>query len=348
MGQQRVGVGPLRKGTAVAIAAGVGGVLVLVLLLRVLSGVLVDYWWFDSLGYGSVYRRILLAKVLLWLIGFAAAFAGAASGFMIARRYSSPVVWVEHQLGRMSIPLVSAHRLVWALCWAGAVVAGLIGGGALAGLWHRVLLFLNRVPFGVADPVFGNDVGFYVFAYPLAVLLRRMLLALVWVSFAGAVAWYAASGAFVGARAALFPPRAFSHLSKTVGIAFVVVAAGHFLDRYALLYSTAGVSFGAGYTDLHARLPAHWLMVAVSLGVAGLLFWAGSPRRVKGVLIGLGVWLGCMVVAEGLLPALVQSLRVTPNESRLEEPYIRRTIESTLRAYKLDALEEREYPSSRT
>ena len=334
----------MKRRHAVAIAAVAAAAAALIMLLRVLPGLLVDYWWFDALRQAGVFRRVLVAKVLLWVVGFGVAGGGCASGFLIARRISGPMLWAEQRWGGFQVPLVAAHRLIYGLCWAGAAAVGLAGGAALASSWHRVLLFLNRVPFGVADPIFGNDVGFYVFVLPLLVILRRMLLALVWTSFAGAAAWYAATGVFAAANLSLVPGRVFAHLSRTIGAAFVLIAAGRFLGRYGLLYSRQGASFGAGYADLHARLPAQWLMIVVSLAVAAAFFRAASPAKVRSLLVSLGVWMGCMVVADGLAPSLLQALVVTPNELRLEEPYIQNTIDATLRAYGLDAVEEVEYP----
>ena len=332
-----------RHRSVIAVVAAVGGVLIAMVALRILAAVLVDYWWFDSLGCGSVYGRILLARVVLWCVGFAASFGAAASGFLIARRIARSSDRGRPQWGRRASPFAPLQQMAWPLCWAGAAFAGVVGGSMLSLMWHRVLLFLYRMPFDVADPIFGKDIGFFVLVYPLAVLLRRMLLALVWVSLAGAAAWHTASGAFLGGRDGL-PAGVFSHLSRTLGVAFLLVAAGHLLDRYGLLYSTAGAAFGAGYTDVHVRLPGHWLMAAAALVAAVLLLRARSVRDLRSVLIGLGAWLGCVVLAEGLLPPLVQSLRVTPNELRLEEPYIRHAIDFTRRAYALDAIEEIEYP----
>ena len=312
-------------------------------LARLLSGVLVEYWWFRSLGQGSVYTRILFTKVWLWWAGFAVAFCAPALGFLIARRSTGPVLVTNIRWGSFAFSLAGARRMVGALFWAGAVVVGLAGGSAAVALWRRVLLFLHRTPFGVTDPIFQNDIGFYVFTVPLLGYLRGMLVVLVWVSLVVAALYYVVSGVLAVGQLAVLPQRALSHLNKTVAVIFLLAAAGFFLERYELLYSTAGVTYGAGYADVHVRLPACWMMLAASVGLAVALFRANSPARTRGVLIALGVWAGLWLLSRALCPALIQAVRVTPNELQLEEPYIARSIAHTLAAYKLDGIREVQY-----
>ena len=333
------------KRRSVIILVVVGCLLVLLSgLFRILCGVLVDYWWFGALGYAPVYTRILFTKIGLWWLGFAVAFGATACGFLLAQRVAGPRLLTDYQWRGVSLSLAAVRTLVNAVCWSGAVVVGLIGGSASVALWHRVLLFLNRVPFDSVDPIFGHNIGFYVFVFPLAVYVRGMLQVLAWVSLVAAALYYLATGTLVVGRTPLLPRRAFSHLSKTAGLIFVLVAAGYFLDRYALLYSTQGVSFGAGYTDVHARLPACWVMVAASLGVSLVFFAVGSAARLKLMAVSVAVWAGCLVLAQGLAPQFLQWARVGPNELRLEQPYIANTITQTRKAYKLDAVREVQYP----
>lgn len=332
------------KRRSVLIVAAICLAVLLFGLFRVLCGLLVEYWWFRSLGFESVFTRILFTKIWLWWLGFALAFGATAFGFVVARRVSGPALAPRQQWGQWSVPPTVARKVISALCWSGAVVVGLIGGSAAVPLWHHVLLFLNRVPFGTADPVFANDIGFYVFVYPLAVYVRGMLLALTCASLAAACFYYVVSGAFAVTRFALLPSRVFSHLSRTVGVVFLLVAVGYFLDRYSLLYSRSGVSYGAGYTDVYARLPACWLMVAASAVVAVVFLTIGSPRGLKVVLASVLAWLALMVLAGGMYPGLLRYFRVAPNELRLEEPYIKRTVAATLAAYKLDDVQTVQYP----
>jgi len=319
-------------------------VLLLFGALRAFSGVLVDYWWFGSVGYRSVYTRILLTKILLWAVGLGVGTAVAASGFLIARRISGPVSLPSRRLWGWGLSPMGAGRVVLALFWLGAVLVGLTTGSAATVLWHRTLLFLNRVPFGTADPLFGKDVGFYVFTFPMLALVRRALQVLVWASFMMGVLYYLVAGVFVAVRGGTFPGGAVSHLARTMGVIFLLMAAGYWLDRYELLYRTDGLVFGAGYVDVHARLPGYWVMLCASVAVAGILFTVRSVRQVGHVGTAVAVWVGCWVLALVAYPSFLQWFRVGPNQLAMETPYIKNNIEQTLRAYDLDRVRQVQYP----
>ena len=43
---------------------------------------------------------------------------------------------------------------------------GLLAGFAATPAWDLVLRVIYRTPFGIADPIFSRDIGFYVFTLP--------------------------------------------------------------------------------------------------------------------------------------------------------------------------------------
>lgn len=334
----------MKRRQAIIAAVAAAALLLLITLFGLLSGVLADYWWFSQLGYESVYTRILFTQVWLWLVGFAVGFCGIASGILIAQSRLGELPTVFRRVGQWTVRATDLRRYVVYALWGTAVLAGLVGGSLLSPLWHRVLLFLNRVPFEVSDPIFGNDVGFYVFTFPLLSFGRQALQVLLWLSLGTSVILYLVSGSLVEEGQMRFPQRGISHVNKMVGLIFVVMAAGYLLDRYGLLYSTEGATFGAGYTDVHARLPAYWIMCVISLGVAGIFFYARAAVRLKPLMIGIGVWLGCTVLFQGAYPAFLQRFRVRPNELQRESPYIKNMIDMTLAAYDLSDVETVRYP----
>ncbi len=334
----------MKKGLLRDILIFAGIVLVLIVGLRLVARILVDYWWFAELGYSAVYTRILWTKLWLWFVGFAVGFGGVVAGIVVARRRTGPVRASFVQWGNFRIRVPSLHRYMTYAAWAVAVLMGLGGGAAAATLWHRVLLFVNHQPFGVSDPLFGTDVGFYVFTYPLLLEVLPLLQGLAWVSLAVALLLYISAGAFGHERKLFVSRPAFLHLCKGVGVLLVLGAAGFFLKRYGLLYSETGAVFGAGYTDVTTRVLACWVMLVASLGAAAVFFTVRSPRHYKRLIMALAAWAGCAVVFFGILPPAVQWIRVEPNELELETPYIRNNIEMTRRAYGLDNIKEAQYP----
>ncbi len=334
----------MKRRDVIIIAVGVAVLVLIGVVTRLLSSVLVDYWWYGAVGHRSVYTRILLAKTVLWFIGFAAGFMGVASGILIARRRQGPMPVVFYRIGQWTVRGPSVRRYVQLGLWAVAVLVGLAGGAVGSALWRRALLFVCRAAFGTADPIFHNDVGFYVFTLPILDVAREALQVLVWLSLAASLAVYAGEGMFAQRRRGWFGPRAIGHVNKAVGVIFLLTAVGYYLDRYSLLFSSSGVAFGAGYTDVHARLPALYVMTAVSLAAAVLFFSARVPVQPRRLVTGVAIWFGCAILFQGIYPAFLQWYRVTPNQSDLESPYIANAVNGTLKAYDLDSVEQVSYP----
>jgi uncharacterized membrane protein (UPF0182 family) len=111
------------------------------------------------------------------------------------------------------------------------------------------------------------------------------------------------------------------------------------------VHSTRSVTYGAGYTDVHAQLPAQWILFGLALAAAALGVLSMVRRSLRPVLLGPGSWVVGAVVIGSLYPAFVQTFQVRPNELARQRPYIERNIEGTLRAYGLDQVQEELFPA---
>jgi hypothetical protein len=306
-----------------------------------------EYLWFDALGYSDRFWTRILAQA-------AAMAAGAA--------VSAGVVLL----------LGLAHR--GAPAWTRvtpALIAALVGLGWGSTHWSTLLRFVHRVDGGVADPIFDKDVGFYLFALPLYDAVYALLLMAVFLALVG---WGLALLAGTGRDLAdenvagqalvryLSGDEGHAHLravSVPLGALALVIAWGRLLDTYHLLYSEWGAVFGAGWTDVHVRMPALYLTSVVALLLAAMLLLPplrrlverpfarhGPARTLVAIAGGWGVLIAVWVLALGAAPGLVQWLRVEPNEITLERPYIEHNIEFTRRAFGLHEIDEREYPAT--
>jgi uncharacterized membrane protein (UPF0182 family) len=212
--------------------------------------------------------------------------------------------------------------------------------------WQTVLAYRNAQPFGLADPIFNRDVGFYVFRLPLwrrglewgSLLVGCTLLVTALLYFLGRVLVLTARGPVITARAR-------AHLLVLLALLLFAKATDFWLDRFELLYSQRGAVFGAMYTDVNATLPALSFLAALAalVGGAALLqvLWRGGRTVVAGLIVlGLG-WIGGVWA----YPALVQRLRVAPNALVVEGPYIAHHIRATRQAFALDRIEERDFPA---
>ncbi|MBX6377756.1 MAG: UPF0182 family protein, partial [Clostridia bacterium] len=307
-----------------------------------LSALYVDWLWFDSLGYAGVFWRRLAAD---WVLA-----AGVGALFAV-------VVWLNLWLLRADVELMPGQVVPppynrWLrrgrVGWTVTAVSG--GLGLLAGLsaadqGTMALQFLYRVPFGTTDPVFGRDIGFYVFVLPILRLAYTTVTVALVLGGLMAAAGYVLTGRIsYSGHWFYMHPRARVHLFGTLAAFFALLAVGYGLRAYGVLFSTHGASYGASYTDLHARLPALRVLAALSVVLAVLALLNLRARRHRPLIGGVILLAVASLGLGAAYPAVVQEFVVRPNEIARERPYIVRTIEFTRRAYGLDAVEEREYP----
>ena len=318
--------------------------------------VLVDWLWFSSIGYVGVFWTIITARAVLFLVVLAVS-AGAffLSGGLALRFAGQPAVWpppaarpFPGQGSQTPFGLLgyATSHIPWRLLIAGmAVLLGLLTAFIELSNWDVVLRFLYQVPFGASDPVFGKDIGFYLFSLPAYVALKNWLLLLVLFSAAIAGLVYWAHGDIeLDKRPRRLSLSVLIHASALIGLYFAVKAWSYGLDRYLLLYSDNGVVVGAGYTDLHVRLPVLWLLAGLAIACA-VACWVNVRWRTWRIPAGaLMLLFGSSFVLYLIVPGLFQRLYVKPSELELETPYIARNIASTRQAYNLDQITVKPFP----
>jgi uncharacterized membrane protein (UPF0182 family) len=236
--------------------------------------------------------------------------------------------------------------LLQRLLFTVAIVLGLFAASQAASQWESLLLFLNSVPFGLEDPLFGRDIGFYVFQLPALTVLYN------WLSFSLGLTFLATAFTYLVYRGVQYTQRglfltegAKTHLFSLVAIFLVIKSGGYFLDTFELLYSSRGAAFGASYADVYANLPILRILSVLALAAAGLCFTQVFRPGFRYILAGLGALILVHVGGLSLYPSLLQRFRVVPNEIDAERPFITRSIEFTRRAYGLDKVESKDFPA---
>src|SRR6201981_1071541 len=268
-----------RRGIAVAVIV----IVAFFIVLGLTSSFLVDWAWFSAVGYLDVFWTILGGKALL----FCAVFAGSAAllwlnGYLahrFARRggHVRRVDFEQIASGVQTLPellVLMGQRLPWRLLIAGvAVVLGILIAAGEVGNWGVLLRYVYQVPYGLSDPQYGKNVGFYLFSLPAYVALKNWLLLMLVLSFlmAGAVYWVHGDIEF-DEQGRSISAAAIAHGSALLGLFFAVKAWSYGLDRYLLLYGDNGVVVGASYTDTHIALPVLWLLIGLSI-IAALACW---------------------------------------------------------------------------
>jgi uncharacterized protein len=202
--------------------------------------------------------------------------------------------------------------------------------------WQLLLVWTQRSGFGVEDPLFHRDVGYFVFSLPLYDEVSRWLLETVTMAGVASVAAYAAAGAFRTGRRRVAMRAARRHLLLLAAAAFVLLAWRLRLEQYALTLPHDDVVPGATYTDVTVRLPALRILFFVALAAAGVCLYAcfGRLPVVAGGAIALVAVLAFVLKTD--LPAAVQRFTVQPQALSRERPHVEDGIEFTRHAYGLD------------
>jgi uncharacterized membrane protein (UPF0182 family) len=303
-----------------------------------------DWLWYGEVGYTQVFTTVLTLRGWLVLGAGGIVFIFLYANLWMAARTAAPdVLWeLDDQLGLPGRAVL--EPLIRRVLVPAVAVIALLSGIRASASWDMLLRYLNATPFGVADPLFGRDLAFFVFELPLWRFIYGGALTLVMGTLVLSIATYVLLRSLVltaqGPRMAV---GARNHLLGLAAFALVLRAIGFWLDRYELLYSPRGVVFGASYTDVHATLPALGALTALALlCAAACVFQITRPGwgfLVAGLVVLGVVWAGGL----GVWPSLLQRFQVTPNELVAERPYIESNIRMTRQAYGLDAVKEHDF-----
>ncbi len=280
---------------------------VLLFIGPMLVGFYTDWKWFGAIEYRGVFTKT-----------------------MDMADFNSPVYQYRKSIeSTMNVFLKVIPVLV-------GVVSGLLGQAN----WRTVMLFLNSHDFGVADPQFNHDLGFYAFRLPVWSMLVSAASMLVAVCFLIAlVGHYILGGIRLGNRAAgvrgSLSKAARTQLAVTGGIWMLLQVAGYWLGRYELLYNQHSLFTGGSYTDINAYLPAKIILMIIGVFVAVAIFSAVVIKdlRIPGLAVVLMV-LSSLVIGQGW-PLIMERFSVNPNRQAKEAESISRNIESTRFAYGL-------------
>ncbi len=326
-----------------ALTLGIAAFVTLIFFFPGSSALLTDWWWFREIGYQVVFTRTLITRALLFLAG-----AGLTAGvlylnLLIAQRglVANPILL---QLAE-SAPRLNLTVVLRRLSLPVSLGIGLVAGFAATAAWAVVLRAVHATPFGIADPVFSRDVGFYVFMLPALSTGLGFLLTLTTLSLLLVLPVYGVRGDLVPSpRGLRIEPSAGLHIAILLAVFFVLIALELWLvDIPSLLYSTTGPLVGASYTDLHARLPALRLSTVVAaLAAVAVLIGAMRGRLAQYALGAVAAYVAVGFLGRGLIPLAMQKFLVAPTELTRETPYLKNHIIATRQAWGLDSVDVRE------
>lgn len=305
-----------------------------------------DSLWFADLGYSVVFSTLLWTRLFMTLVFAALFFVIVYTNLWIAKRLAPPPTrrysGVEDELRQRFSTL--ARRGLTLLLLVGTIVVSLIFGLQAASHADEWLRFANATPFGVNDPIFNRDIGFYVFRLPfLSYLYGWVFFAVLVAGIAAALLHYANEGIdFIG-NSPRFSSGVKTHLAVLLAILFFLKAFGYWLARFNLVNTPGTLFYGAGYTDATTRVFAYSVLIIAAV-IGGLLVLLNAYRRgiwlAAGALAGL---LGVSILVGAVYPSLVEQISVKPNQLAKQTPYIRHALNATRMAFGVDQITSRAF-----
>lgn len=322
---------------------------VLLLAFVIFTGFYTDLLWYRSVDASSVFTTQLWARVAMLLM-----FGGAMAlivGFNMWLAYRvrpvfRPMSPEQQSLERYRMALDPVRRF---LGIGIPVFLGLLAGVSATAEWQTWLQWRNATEFGVTDPQFGLDVGFYVFTLPFIRFVLGFLFAAVVLSFVAAlVVHYIYGSVRLQPADDRFSRAAQAHLMVLIGVFILLKAVSYWFDRYELSLSTDDFVTGITYKDVKAVLPGLTILTWISLICAILFFIAAFRSAGTLAITSLVLLVGSALLVGSIYPQFVQSVQVRPNELVSEAPYIQRNIEATRASYGLDEVEVTPYAAAAT
>ena len=311
----------------------------------------VDVLWFGSLGYGDVFWKTLSLQWGIFTVFALATFLILFGSFLALKRAHLPDLPSGHTIFIGQQPVKLPVEPVLRLIALGlSLVVAIVTGAGMSVEWPTLALFWNapHTTGGVADPIFGKPLNFFLFTLPAWQLIAGWLLTLAVITCALAVFFILVTGGtrVLARRSGVtLPWRGFS-----IAFAFLllVLALLAYLGRFERLFEDHTIFGGVTYTDAHVTLTG-MLIVCAALILGAVI------ATLNAVSMQLGRWLVAAVLPAAvcyvglqIVAWYVSSFIVKPNELVRERPYIAYNTELTRQAYGFDRLTQREFPAETT
>lgn len=312
-----------------------------------------DYNWFKEVGYTSTFIKQIFAKLYIAVPIF----------FILGVLIYIYLVGIKksYYLHMNVITSKEEEKPIKIITLLGTIIISLLFSLRISSsLWMEILQFKNATSFNIKDPIFNNDISFYVFKLPLINQILNIMVGLLVFLFIITIVYYLMLASFKKLNKFDDNVRNLNDMSNlgdtlknvvnlalnqiaVIGVAFfIIIAIKSYLASFELLYSPRGVAYGASYTDVNINLWMYRLSAIIALVSAIFVVIAYKKRRIRTLLIGpmmlIVISIGSTIVQTG-----VQNFVVSPNEISKEKKFLEYNIEYTKNAYNLNEVKEEDF-----
>ena len=244
-----------------------------------LAGYYIDWLWFESVGFTSVWSTVLFTRIQLFLIVGILTAALLSVNIYIAYKRRPLYVPMNIEVSgveRLRAQIEPVRR--WVFLGITAAVVYFAGTSGMI-FWREWLQFRNSTDFGVTDPQFNLDISFFAFKLPMyQALIGWGISTLVLAALASAFVHYMYGGIRTDVQTDRTTVAARVQISILLGLIVLLKAVAYWFDRYALALQEGRLITGLTFSDVNALLPAKAILSAIAV-VCSLLFFANIIRR---------------------------------------------------------------------
>jgi len=340
----------------------IGSIVILFLIINSFGGAIkfsTDFLWFKEVGYTETFFTKLKAQFTIGIPIFILV-SILLNVFIkkLKKKYDAETEVVDisnNKKIRLWINILSV------------AISFIITVNIVSTMWFEILQFINSESFGFIDPIFNNDMGFYVFKLPLIntvvdfIIDILFMLIVITVLFYGYLAikdsiknmsdqfenitQFSRQIDFSSVLNKKFATKIINQLAIIGVFVFIFIGIRFVLKSYDLLYSQLGRVFGAGYTDINITLNVYRVL-AVGCFIAAITFFIGAKKRNLFFALISPAAIIVLSIAGTALAVGVENFIVEPDQLSKETKYMEYSIQSTQKAYELDDVKLVEFPAN--
>lgn len=305
-----------------------------------------DWFWFQEVGYQTIFYVTLLTKLKMAAFFGIVFFAIFCTNLLLAVHYSSRISVIKDDDTVQVLPEGADNKTLQMLIVFASLIFAFFAASSGTFQWENFLLFANASSFGISDPVFNKDIGFYIFQLPFLKHIYGWLFFVIMVSMAatGVMYFIRRAFSFIPPRTWRISPEVRIHMAVLVACLFFWGTFGAWLELNEILFTKRGVVFGPGYAVVTTQLWVIKSLMAVTILCGLSVVYYAFRRDWRVPAAAVFVFFLILVFGRNVYPALIQKFKVIPNEIVLETPYLEQNIKYTRMAYQLHDIEELEYP----
>ncbi|WMJ78000.1 MULTISPECIES: UPF0182 family membrane protein [unclassified Sedimentibacter] len=340
----------------------IGLIIIVFLAVNSFGGVikfLTDYSWFKEVGYTETFLTKIKAQ---FAIGIPVFFLLSILLYVFIRKLKK-----KYDLESGVIDTQSKKKSLMWMKIISVAISFLFTVSVVSGTWFQILQFFNSESFGVVDPIFNNDMSFYIFKLPLINTLIDFVMNILFLLIVVTVLFYGYLTIkdslknvteqftemkfnnyqfdFSAVLNVKFASKIINQLSVIGIFVFVLLGVKFVLRSYELLYSQLGRVFGAGYTDINVTLNLYRIL-AIGCLISAVTFFMGARKRNLKFALTMPVALIVISIAGTGLAGLVENFVVEPDQLSKETKYMEYSIKSTQSAYALDDVKIVQFPAT--